>query len=229
VENTICRPDFSEYVVHFTKNRIPISAKRNGRDTFINNIKTKTAKERLFSILKDKCIRATRMPWTNKPAVCFTECTWSSLLVHAKNYSRYGVGFKKKTLFDSDGGPAIYLSPHLKSLQNKHTGSTTDPFDVMIFSFVTPFCPPYASSNYIESHWKGKKPIDYTHEREWRVPKDFNFNYTDISFVIVANYEDMAKAPRDLKDVIGRENWLLMDNYEKIENLWPVHRMPSSA
>ncbi len=44
--------------------------------------------------------------------------------------------------------------------------------------------------------------------------------------MIVADYEHMAKAPKPLKDTIGRKKWLLMDNYERIERIWPVHRIP---
>ena len=221
------RPDFSEYVVHFTKDKPPISAKENPEEN-IKKIGKLNAKERLFSLLNDNRIFATRMPWTNKPAVCFTECTWSSLLDHANNYSRYGVGFKKNFLFLKGGGPAIYISPHLWEKQNKHVGDANEAFDSTLESFITPFCPPYATKAYKAKYWKGKF-IDYTHEREWRVPQDLNFKISDVAFVIVASYEDMAKAPKDLKDAIGRNNWLIMDNYEKIEQLWPIHRISGSA
>lgn len=35
----------------------------------------------------------------------------------------------------------------------------------------------------------------------------------------------MAQFPKELKDAIGRDKFLLMDNYTKIETLWPVHRL----
>jgi hypothetical protein len=35
----------------------------------------------------------------------------------------------------------------------------------------------------------------------------------------------MARFPRDLKDAIGRERFIIMDIYENIERLWPVHRI----
>ncbi len=95
-----------------------------------------------------------------------------------------------------------------------------------MFAFVTPFCPPYAPKQYKAKFWKRAKTVDFTHEREWRVPHDLDFNLTDVAFVIVAKYEDMAQAKTILKDTIGRENWLLMDNYERIEKLWPVHHLP---
>lgn len=33
----------------------------------------------------------------------------------------------------------------------------------------------------------------------------------------------MAAFPKDLKDAIGRDKFILMDNYIHIEKLWPVH------
>lgn len=35
----------------------------------------------------------------------------------------------------------------------------------------------------------------------------------------------MAMFPQDLKDAIGRDTFLLMDNYTRIEELWPVHNL----
>jgi hypothetical protein len=208
------RPDFSDYVVHFTKDQAPQTAT------------SVTAKDRLNAILTDRCLRASSMPWTNKNAVCFTECTWGSLLDHANRYSRYGIGFSKSFLFMCGGGPAIYLPPGLMERQKTHVGGTQQPFAPEVFAFVTPFCPPYAQQKYKNNFWKGKKPVDYSHEREWRVPHDLAFKLSDVAFVVVDKYEDMAQTPKPLKDGIGRNKWLLMDNYETIEQIWPTHRIP---
>ena len=66
---------------------------------------------------------------------------------------------------------------------------------------------------------------DYTHEREWRVPHDLPFEYENIAFIVLKDYEEMAKFPQKLKDAIGREKFILMDNYKYIENLWPIHKL----
>jgi len=219
------RPDFSDYVVHFTKDGPPFSAAKDP-DALVKTITPLTAPDRLFKILQDGVLRATRMPWTNKPAVAFTECTWGSLLDHANRYSRFGVGFHKAFLFACGGGPAIYLTPGLLEHQRTHVGAHKHPFDDVLFAFVTPFCPPYAPKKYKDQFWKKAKTVDYTHEREWRVPHDLVFKPQDVAFVIVADYEHMAKAPKTLKDTIGRKKWLLMDNYERVERIWPVHRIP---
>lgn len=54
---------------------------------------------------------------------------------------------------------------------------------------------------------------------------DFAFEYNQIEFIVLNNYEDMAKFPKELKDEIGRGKFLLMDNYKMIEKLWPVHNL----
>jgi hypothetical protein len=90
-------------------------------------------------------------------------------------------------------------------------------------AFATPFWPSYRPWSI---NLKKRFPTcDYTHEREWRVPHDLPFEYNQIEFVILDKYEDMAKFPQALKDSIGREKFLLMDNYKMIEKLWPVHNL----
>jgi hypothetical protein len=71
----------------------------------------------------------------------------------------------------------------------------------------------------------GGKTIDYSHEREWRVPHNFTFELEQVAFVVVASYEDLAKFPRDLKNVIGRDKFILVDIYTNIEALWPTHNI----
>lgn len=217
------RPDFSEYVVHFTKDAAPFGAARAPGET--QDIAPLDASARLLQIMEQGVVRATRMPWTNHPAVCFTECTWTSLFDHANCYSRYGLGFRKQFLFANDGGPAIYMTPALLARQKEHVGEDAMPFDDELFSFVTPFAPKYMPQAYRQQYWVGKKIADYSHEREWRVPHDLPFAPGDVAFVVVDTYEDMAKAPAALKDAVGRENWLIMSNWERVEELWPVHQV----
>jgi hypothetical protein len=35
----------------------------------------------------------------------------------------------------------------------------------------------------------------------------------------------MAEFPKELKDAIGREKFLLMEVYRNVERLWPVHNI----
>ncbi|MCG3150641.1 MAG: hypothetical protein PCFJNLEI_04130 [Verrucomicrobiae bacterium] len=221
------RPDFSQFVVHFTKDAAPFGAASEPAGA-IKDIGKLSARERLFAMLESGNIHATRMPWTNRPAICFTECTWGGLLYHSRQYSPFGIGFSKAYLFSRGGAPAIYLTPGLLEHQRNHAKDPKYPFEPQLYAFVTPFMPGYAPKAYKEKFWKKDKDIDYTHEREWRVPHDLDFDLKHIEFVIVSKYEDMAKAPAKFKDAIGRDKWLIMENYRKIEELWPLHHVPEA-
>lgn len=203
------KPDFSNFLAHFTKDGKPST------EDVYHDIQVMNAKGRLISILRSKKITATEMPWTHANAVCFTECPWSSLIAHTRQYSQYGIGFSKPTIFSKHGGPVYYMRPdHFKKQMSKNK------FDKHVWPFITPFSPAYRPK-----HMKGQyfSTVDYSHEREWRVPHDFPFEYDDIEFVVLSNYKDMAEFPSDLKDVIGRDKFILMENYLHIEKLWPVH------
>lgn len=217
------RPDFSDYVAHFTKSALPFGVKDNPEHETLRRVPT-TAYERLVSILEKQAVWATPMPWTNAQAVAFTECPWGSLLRHAAQYSPYGVGFTKPHLFAAGGGPAIYLRQDMLASQRGHlAGRGIPPFHYHIWTFVTPFVPDYAPQSHRDEYWNGRTPIDFTHEREWRVSHDFTFRYDQVQFVILDTYEDMARFPTALKDEIGRDRFLIMDVYRKIEEFWPIH------
>jgi len=204
------RPDFSDYLAHFTKDGAAIAG-----DPI-------TANQRLISILTGKKISAGTLPWTKRPAVCFTECPWSSLLSHAKQYSPYALGFSKPRIFASGGGPAYYVrADHFEKQE----------WEDHVYTFVTPFWPNYRPSS-LKTPPKvggkailGGKSIDYSHEREWRIPHDFTFDYAQVEFVILPDYKAMAAFPAGLKDAIGREKFLLLEIYKTIEKLWPVHNI----
>lgn len=188
------RPDQSDYIAHFTKGD--------------------SAYDNLISILRQGRINAGNLPWTKQPAVCFTECPWASLLDHAHMYSPYAVGFTKPHVFAAGGGPAYYVrADHFKKQKWGHD----------VYTFVTPFWPEYRPEGLKGKEYLAGKTIDYSHEREWRVPHDFTFDAGRLAFVIVDTYEDMARFPKDLKDAIGREKFVLMDMYRTIERLWPTH------
>lgn len=184
----------SKYLAHFTC----------GENAYSN----------LISILQNQRINAGNLPWTGRPAVCFTECPWSSLIKHAERYSPYGVGFGKHHVFAAGGGPAYYVrADHFQAQQ----------WNDDVYTFVTPFWPSYRPAHLRTNHYLGGKTVDYSREREWRVPHNFNFDLERIEFVILDTYQDMAQFPGPLKDAIGREKFILMDVYRKIEELWPTH------
>lgn len=206
------RPDFSNYLAHFTTDRRPVSKAAGNPTSNVTN--GKSAYERLVSILNSRKILASSLPWTGRHAVCFTECPWSSLIGHSKTYSPYGIGFNKSFIFGTGGGPAYYVR---KDHWDKQT------WEDHIQTFVTPFWPHYRTAK--QKANVNFKTVDYSHEREWRVPHDLLFDYKHVEFVILKNYEDMAKFPQELKNSIGRDKFILMEIYTNIEKLWPVHNL----
>ena len=203
------RPDFSSHLVHFTKGSRPCSrAKNNPIKSYVDK---KNARDRLINILKGRKICASTLPWINLNAICFTECVWGSLLSHSQIYSCYGIGFSKSFIFNNDGNPVFYVRPSVYECQNWEDATKM---------FTTPFCPEYGN----EVTEKSKKHIDYSHEREWRVPHDLEFTYDDIEFVVVKSQDDLTHF-NGLVKLIGAKKFIFMSNYEKIEELWPVHKI----
>jgi hypothetical protein len=210
------RPDASDFLAHFTSN-----GEVTGKEDPTNPAKTfvpMSAFDRLVSILNMKVVRASTLPWISPDrAVCFTECPWSSLLGHATEYSPYGVGFTKECVFAAGGGPVYYVRPDQWQAQKV--------WDPKVRPFTTPFSPKYRPASMKGGSTPIKKTVDYSHEREWRVPGDFVFELKQVKFVIVNTYEDVAAFPKPLKDAIGRDRFLIMDMYRTIERLWPVHNI----
>ena len=206
------RPDFSNYLAHFTKDGALCS---DSLDNPAKLFEEKTAIDRLISILQSGEIVASTMPWTGASAVCLTECPWASLLGHTEQYSCYGIGFNKKVVYAKHGGPAYYVRPDHFKKQMKASR-----FDKHVWPFVTPFSPVYRPKHMKAQYFP---TVDFSHEREWRVPHDFRFNIEDIEFVIIKATEDLNVFPRDLISKIGVEKFIIMENYRFIETLWPVH------
>jgi hypothetical protein len=181
------RPDFSSYLAHFTSDREPLGLKDANNPA--NGFARLIAGQRLGSILRSQVIRASTMPWTNRRAVCFTECPWSSLLDHANQYSPFGVGFEKPHVFAVEGGPVYYVrADHFEKQR----------WEPDLYTFVTPFWPEYRPRGINEPRHPGRT-VDYSHEREWRVPHDFTFELNQVKFVILPSYEEMARFPADLR------------------------------
>ena len=208
------RPDFSDYLAHFTKDSEPFGNKDPNNPT--NAFSAMSALDRIKSMLNAGRISAGSLPWTGRHAVCFTECPWSSLLDHANQYSSYAIGFTKPRVFVAGGGPAYYVRADHWEKQD---------WDPHLKTFVTPFWPKYRSPALKDKKYLNGTSVDYSHEREWRVPHDFTFELNQVEFVILPSYKEMAEFPSELKDAIGREKFLLMDVYRNVERLWPVHNI----
>lgn len=210
----MARPDFSHYLAHFTTSRPSYSSDQAENPT--NAFNKMTALERLISILSSQKIVTSKIRWAGRNAVCFTECPWSSLIPHAENYSPYAVGFSKPRIFAAGGSPAFYIRADHWEKQE---------WDESIKAFVTPFWPSYRPERLKTDDFLHGSTIDYSHEREWRVPHDFTFKLEQVEFVIVERIKDIFAIPSEIVDGIGVQKFLPMETYLKIEELWPVHQL----
>lgn len=208
------RPDFSIYLSHFTKDG---DFCHSEQETDNEAFRKMTAFERLCSILEMMEIKTSTMPWTNTPGVCFTECPWSSLLIHTQQYSPYGIGFTKEFIYRHGGSPVFYMRFKLLNAIQKNIKDNQTKQNLL--KLLTPYSPDYDTD-----YAKGKYPrVDYTHEREWRMPNSLTFSFEDIAFVIIKKYEDYDMLPDDFKANFDRNKIIVMDNYRLVEELWPVH------
>lgn len=166
------------------------------------------------------------MPFTKQKAVAFTECPWASLSFHAKQYSPYGIGFKKEKVFAQGGGPAIYIRQDLFDAQLTNFSHMQNPswkgFENKLYSFLTPFVPAYAPPAHLATYWKGRNPVDYSHEREWRSPNDLAFTKDEIEFIVVKTHSDLASFAFLINRGFPVEKFLVMDVQDQIETLWPI-------
>lgn len=208
------RPDFSEYLSHFTKD----GDFCNGEQTLeLLDFRTMSAFEKLYSILEMKTLKTSSMPWTKTQGICFTECPWSSLLVHTKQYSSYGIGFTKEFIYREGGSPVFYMRFNLlqaiiRNIQDNKTKEN-------LLKLLTPYSPDFDTDYAKRKH----KRVDYTHEREWRMCKNLQFEYEDIAFLIIEKHEDYDKLPQLFKDSFDRNKIIVMNNYRLVEEFWPVH------
>jgi hypothetical protein len=77
--------------------------------------------------------------------------------------------------------------------------------------------PEYASDEHVVANWNRPNRLDFTHEREWRVPHDLAFRLTDVEFVIVATGNDAAQ----ITATTLQGKVLQIDNYSRINEFWP--------
>jgi len=122
-------------------------------------------RKEFLSILKDGYIKAKPTGKFNKKAVCFTETP----LVHAKRFrekfGNFGIAFFKHRVLNIGGQPAIYLTDDLIEAQKK-LGFSDE---------LKPFVNIIRRPN-IAPSGKEKTRIDFSHEREWRVPANIRFD-----------------------------------------------------
>jgi hypothetical protein len=155
------RPDFTNTLIHFTKTRIEFDYDQNKPKPPVP----------AFNVLKE--ILATGIlrggqgfVKGDRRVVCFSEIPLSAMHYFAKppgeagaRYYFYGVAVSKKTVFEASGRPVIYL--------------------------------PDKEAEWIpaEERWRHVRfehgAVDWTHEREWRLPGDLDLRKVPGLYVIV--------------------------------------------
>ena len=64
--------------------------------------------------------------------------------------------------------------------------------------------------------------LEFLHEREWRLPKYFKFEDSQIEYVIVKSIDDVNSfVDRFGTDRIPRHKYIPMEVYEAVKKGWP--------
>lgn len=184
------RSDMTRAVTHLTK-----EAKIDGKDL--------SALEVLVKILKEKKLKGstTKSGFIvgNMKAVCFQETPLYSLSENiiyeeeleenSKNpkvrYRPFGLSFDKQYIYEKGGRPVIYD----KTNEAKEYLTREQYWRIVSYDLSD-----------------DDKIIDWTHEREWRVPGDLKFNLGQVS-VVVKDYDDY----QELKKMCKKEKINLDD------------------
>ena len=203
-------PDYSPLLVHFARDG---TSRRMVREDDIpaehpfHPHKQQAAIERLASILTTRTIHASPMPLVgDASAVCFTECVWDALVAHENRYSSYGVVFSKRSIFQAGGGLALYVRG---DILHSEIGSLSQ----ALKAFVVPFDPNGLLQKGVIQDW--------IHEREWRLPASFNFEYADVKYVLVESIADADHIMQLVGTInLPADRFIPMEVYSTIRTAW---------
>lgn len=182
----IRRPDFSNSLVHLTRER-----KEYSSPDFVTQKLDRIVPA--FDVLKEILVSGTirgsgneGYVKGNRRAVCLSEIPFSAMHQFAQppsddraRYRFYGIALSKKSVFEAGGRPVIYL--------------------------------PDTEGDWIPADEKWRQvryehgQVDYTHEREWRLPGDLDLTKMFGLFIVVwsaAEAKDLSKFSSSLEDKI---------------------------
>lgn len=171
--------DFSPFLVHFTNYksmevvRKALELKAIPED--IHGLLNNADKESMAIIMR---IAESNSLLASKPknkdgdeqkinrCICFSECNISGIISHAERYGRFGFIFTKSNLFNIGCRPCVYVDEEIYALISEcfSRDSINEPSG-KLYSLANIYTPP--------GHGKVQ---DYTHEREWRLFTDLDFN-----------------------------------------------------
>ena len=160
------RSDFTGGLIHLTRQRI--GKRRHWEPLTADNAYEKTIIAPLYvlkEILEDGVLRGSNNSGFIKgtrPAVCLTETPLSSVrFLQSTRYSYYGLAISKRAAFTVGARPVIYLPDH-------EAGWIPE-----------------------DQKWRHVRfesgVVDFTHEREWRIPGDLYLNTLPGFYVLIWN------------------------------------------
>ena len=206
--DTRVTPDYSPFVVHFTRDRSLTVNWQVDNDHPLYEHKQASALERLANILRESTVYASPIPFVEEHpnAVCLSECVWPAIADLSEQYSPYGLAFNKRVLFNRGGGPALYVRGDML----REVGTE---IPVEIRPLISPFDP--------DAVLKEGRPLDWIHEREWRLPCDLRFVDAEVEYVIVDSVADVHELISTFgTDRIPRNKFIVMEVYRNIQNAW---------
>jgi hypothetical protein len=149
----------------------------------------------LINILDERTIRASRTPQVqhvhpSPVSVCFSECIPRSIRLHAHRYSSYGLVFLKPYIFNNGGGPVWYINVNelnylTRAPQQRDRWENDDEQNrPYIPNQFVPFFVPLAPEGTDVVMGNGRH-INWSIEREWRIPGNLNFEFDHIIRIYV--------------------------------------------
>lgn len=174
--------DWSPYLVHFTQaaslqaiqglfddsytdpERIKQCLDSSDRESF------KIAEEIIASgVLKASSIHGKE----SNSCVCFSECTLSGVIGHSERYGRFGFAFSKSDVYQEGGRPCVYADDDIcrEAKKNKDAGDVA----ARLWGLMNVYRP----VGHIQ---------DYSHEREWRIFRDFSLRGHLLAVIVPDQY-----------------------------------------
>lgn len=80
-----------------------------------------------------------------------------------------------------------------------------------------PFIEPFDPGSVLRTGVK----IDFLHEREWRLPSHFTFEYSDLEYVLVESIEDATYVVHQIgAERLPERKLIPLNTYEEIRKAW---------
>lgn len=204
--------DYSRFLVHFTKNTYPdaFGPLSVPADHQLASYRTTSAIEKLIAIIKGRVLMTSPRveDHLNSEAACFTETVLGSFRNLTANFSEFGLGFSKRFVFNRGGGPALYTRGDIITSPDHSIPDSMRPF-------IKPFDPDGAWLEDISN---------FLFEREWRIPNNLEFSYSDVEFVLVDTTENAEKLLDILDHPLGiaRSKLIVMSSHRLVQEKWGI-------